>query len=188
MASSPSRKLRSSVVEASAAPPARARRKTVRFAMPRGDGDSRTLIHLIAAFINRVDVLRRQAYLGDMDQAIVAGMVGIGSIDHLMYQPEFRAAFGNMGTIVGVDHQRGVNAFSVAQATSIPRETVRRKLKELVAHGVVTEKERGRYIITPGFPQRPENAAAFNEVIRGCLQLMNACVALGVVQLEETDE
>src|SRR4051794_12868343 len=80
---------------------ASSRNKTVRFEMPRGDADSRTLVHLISAFIQKVDILRRRAYFGDLDQAIVAGMVGVGSIDHLMYQDDFRQEFGDMRAIVG---------------------------------------------------------------------------------------
>jgi hypothetical protein len=173
---------------AAAPPGAPSRRKAVRFEMPRGEADSRTLIHLVSAFVQKVDLLRRQAYFGDLDQAIVAGMVGIGSIEHNMYQPEFRDAFGDMRSVVGTDRQRGVNAFSIAQATGIPRETVRRKLKELVARGAIVEKERGRYIQKPGFVQQPENLAAIREVVRHALQMMNACAALGVVQQVETKE
>jgi len=153
--------------------------------MPRGAGDSRTLLHLISGFIQRVDILRRKAHFGDMDQAIVAGMVAIGSIEHMIRQPAFREAYGDVGVIVGVEGQRGVNAFSVAQATGIARATVRRKLQDLVARGIVMEKERGRYIMTPGFVQRPENAAAIDQVIRHFLQLMNESVSLGVVQWGE---
>jgi hypothetical protein len=171
-----------------AATTARAKGRTARFEMPRGEADTRTLMHLISGFLNRVDVLRRKAYFGDTDQAIVAGIVGVGSIDHLVYQPEFRQAYGDVHTIVGTDHQRGVNAFSIAQATGIPRETVRRKLKDLVARGVILEKERGLYILTPGFIQRPENIAAINEVTGHALQMMNACLALGVVRLVESEE
>ena len=154
--------------------------KLVRFEM--GREDSRPMIHLIMGFIQRVDTLRRKAHFGDMDQAIIAGMVAIGGLDHMMKVPEFREAFGDTRTIVGVEGQRGVNAFSIAEATGIPRETVRRKLKELVSRGVVMEKERGRYIMTPGFVQRPENDAALQQVLSHFLQLMNEAVKLGIVK------
>jgi hypothetical protein len=150
--------------------------------MPRGGGDSRTLIFLIGAFVQRIDILRRQAYEGDMERAIIAGMVGIGSTNHLMFEPAYREAFGDMRTLIGVDPQRGVNSFSIAEATGIPRETVRRKLKELEAIGAVVQKSRGRYVHAVGYLQRPEKIAAVDEVVRAALQLMNACVHLDVVR------
>ena len=82
-----------------------------------------------------------------------------------MRVPEFHESFGDTRTIIGVEGQRGVNAFSIAEATGIPRETVRRKLKELVARGVLMEKERGRYVMAPGFLQKPENDAALQQVL-----------------------
>jgi hypothetical protein len=153
--------------------------KDTRFEMARAD--SRPMIHLIMGFIQRVDILRRKAHFGDMDQAIVAGMVGVGGIEHMMRVPEFREAFGDTRAVVGVEGQRGVNAFSIAEATGIPRETVRRKLKELATRGVVMEKERGRYIM-PGFVQKPENDAALQQVLSHFLQIMNEAVKLGIVK------
>lgn len=189
MASASRKHNKSADVPASTASAAAKRtKKSARFEIPRGEADSRTLVHLIGAFINRIDILRRRSYLGDMDQAIVAGMVGIGSVDHMVLQPEFRGAYGDMRTVVGVEGQRGMNALSIAEATGIPRETVRRKLKELTGRGVVMEKVRGRYIMKPGFIQQPENIEAINEAMRQLLQLMNACIQLGIVELQDTDE
>ncbi len=41
------------------------------------------------------------------------------------------------------------NAFSISEATRIPRETVRRKVKDLVASGWLTRTGRGELFITP---------------------------------------
>ena len=46
---------------------------------------------------------------------------------------------------------------TISQATGIPRETVRRKLKLLLERGVIVEKTRGAYVMKPGFIQQPEN-------------------------------
>jgi hypothetical protein len=166
---------------------AKPRKEKPRFVMPRGAGDSRTLIFLISVFLQRADILRRQAYRGDMEQAIIAGMVGIGATSHLMFEPAYRETFGDMRTIIGMDLQRGINSFSIAEATGIPRETVRRKLKELEVLGAVLQKSPGRYVYAVGHVQRPENIAAVDEVVRGALQLMNACVSLDVVRWVDED-
>ncbi|HTE81000.1 MAG TPA: hypothetical protein VK634_09965, partial [Reyranella sp.] len=52
----------------------------------------------------------------------------------------------------------------------------------LVERGVITEKERGRYVIKPGMPQRPENLAAAESAMRDTLQFMNDCLSLGLVR------
>jgi DNA-binding transcriptional ArsR family regulator len=158
--------------------------KDIRFEM--GREDTRPMIHLVMGFIQRVDILRRKAHFGDMDQAIVAGMVAVGGLEHMMRVPGFRESFGDTRTVIGVEGQRGVNAFSIAEATGIPRETVRRKLKELANRGVVMEKERGRYIMTPGFVQKPENDAALQQVLGHFVQLMNEAVRLGIVKIIKT--
>jgi DNA-binding IclR family transcriptional regulator len=92
-----------------------------------------------------------------------------------------------MRTIIGIEPQRGVNSFSIAEATGIPRETVRRKLKELEALGAVVQKSRGRYVHAAGYVQRPENIAAIDEVVHAALQLMNACVNLDVVRWADAE-
>jgi hypothetical protein len=46
-------------------------------------------------------------------------------------------------------HFRPANAYSVAQATGIPRETVRRKLEKLIALGWVERNARGHLFLTP---------------------------------------
>jgi hypothetical protein len=160
--------------------------KKILFEMARGAEDSRTMIHLVQGFMARVDVLRRNAHFGDMDQAIIAGVVGVGSIEHMMRVPEFRESFGDYRTVIGIDGQRGVNAFSISQATGIPRETVRRKLKDLVARGVIMEKTKGVYIMKPGFVQQPENVAALQQVLDHFLQIMNDAVNLGIVKMAKS--
>ena len=158
--------------------------KDIRFEM--GREDTRPMIHLVMGFIQRVDTLRRKAHFGDMDQAIVAGMVAVGGVDHMMRVPGFRESFGDTQVVIGVEGQRGVNAFSIAEATGIPRETVRRKLKELAGRGVVMEKERGRYVMMPGFVQKPENDAALQQVLGHFVQLMNEAVRRGRVKTIKT--
>ena len=59
---------------------------------------------------------------------------------------------------------------------------MRRKLKQLLELGVITEKERGRYVIKPGVAQKPENLAAADRAMRDALQFMNDCLSLGLVR------
>ena len=119
--------------------------------MVRGEDAIRVFIHLLLNFLHRTDRERRAFYGTDLDMAAIAETVGIAAIEAEMRDPAFREAFGDYRKVVGAERQRPINALSVSAATGIPRETVRRKLKELAARDVVMEKERGRYIMTPGF-------------------------------------
>jgi len=84
--------------------------------------------------------------------------------------------------VIGIEGQRAVNALSIAGATGIPRETVRRKLRVLLKRGILTEKTPGRYVITPGIAQRPENRAVFTGLMHETVRFMNQCLALGLVK------
>jgi DNA-binding IclR family transcriptional regulator len=75
-----------------------------------------------------------------------------------------------------------VNATSIASATGIPRETVRRKLKHLLKLGVIVEKGRARYVLKPGVLQEPERQAAFARGIQQTVLFMNECLENGVVR------
>jgi hypothetical protein len=46
------------------------------------------------------------------------------------------------------EHLRPANALSIAQATGIPRETVRRKVEKLIEKGWVQRDERGHLFVT----------------------------------------
>ncbi len=93
-----------------------------------------------------------------------------------MRDPRRRDTYRSFNRIVGVAGQRGINALSIAAATGIPRETVRRKLKLLVQRGFILEQTRGRYVVKPGSLQKPDHLAAFGRAMRDVVRFMNECV------------
>ena len=54
---------------------------------------------------------------------------------------------------------RGCNAFSLSQATGVPRETVRRKIKQLVKLGWIEQHNRKGLFITTRWMERLSGAA-----------------------------
>lgn len=161
-------------------PPPAPRRARVE--LSRGVEDTRLFIHLLAGFIHRIDHDRRQIYFEDLEMAYVAGTVGLEATDANLRLPEFREKYRDFRNIIGIAGQRGVNALSVAEATGIPRETVRRKLKLLVERGALAEKTPGNYVVRPGFLQKPQNVAAFEQAMRYTLQFINDCLAHGLIR------
>ena len=55
---------------------------------------------------------------------------------------------------------RGCNAFSLSQATGVPRETVRRKVKQLVKLGWIEQHNRHGLFITTRWTERLSGVAA----------------------------
>ena len=145
--------------------------------------DTRLFVHLMGTLIHRLDVDRRRLYDNDLDMASVAGAVALESTDASLRLAEFRDKYRDLRKVIGLEGQHGVNAFSIAQFTGIPRETVRRKLKRLAAKGAVMEKTRGSYVIKPGFPQTPESIAIIQGAMRYTLQFMNDCLSIGLVRV-----
>lgn len=164
-----------------------ARRKG-HLALVRGSADARLFVHLLVNFLHRTDRERREMYHGDLDLAAVGETVGLVAVEPEARKPEFREKFGGYDTVIGLEAQQGVNALSVAAATGIPRETVRRKLKLLMERGVIAEKTRGAYVFKPGFIQQDENQARIERGMRDTLQFMNDCINLGVIRWVDEGE
>jgi DNA-binding IclR family transcriptional regulator len=77
-----------------------------------------------------------------------------------------------------------MNASSIASSLGMSRETVRRKLKQLLKLGFIQEKGRAQFVLTPGVMQQPQRQALFAYGIQQVLQLMNECLDQGVVRWE----
>lgn len=75
-----------------------------------------------------------------------------------------------------------MNATSIASASGMPRETVRRKLKQLLKLGFIVEKGRSRYVLKPGVLQQPERQAAFALSLQQTVHFMNECLEQGVLK------
>ena len=99
-----------------------------------------------------------------------------------MRDAAFRAEHRSFDSVVGIEGQRAVNATSIASATGIPRETVRRKLRRLLKLGSIVEKGRARYVLKPGVLQQPERQAAFARGLQQTVHFMNECLEQGVLE------
>jgi predicted transcriptional regulator len=88
--------------------------------------------------------------------------------------------------VVGAAGQQGVNALSIAESTGLPRETTRRKIKKLIAMGMITETSKGEYIFTPGFAQQLKIYALIEKGLTDTVQFFNASLEKSFVIPEET--
>lgn len=99
-----------------------------------------------------------------------------------MRDAAFRDQHRSFTSVVGVEGQRAMNATSIAGASGMPRETVRRKLRRLLELGFIIEKGRARYVLKPGMLQDPKRQEAFARGIQQTVQFMNECVEQGLVR------
>ena len=97
-------------------------------------------------FIGHLMRLYRE-FDGDLEQVILLGEIGHHNTSSLRFSAE--------GSVIGrgpdgtAPRLHPCNAFSLSQATGVPRETVRRKLAELTRRGWVRRNERGEFFVTP---------------------------------------
>jgi DNA-binding transcriptional ArsR family regulator len=139
-------------------------------------------------FFQRVCYLRRALADGDLDLAIIAGAVAMVGVESSMRDPAFRRTFANLDAVVGVARQRGCNALSIAEATGLPRETVRRKMRRLVDMGVLVRRDGGGYVWQPGVLQSPAYTQLLQEVSNETLRLLNECLEEGIFSAESPHE
>jgi predicted transcriptional regulator len=153
-----------------------------RVVLVRGETVPRVFVHLAGNYLLRTDRERRELYFGDLELASIAATVGIGSLEADFRDPDFREQFNDYMRIIGTDRQRPMNTQSVTDATGLPRETVRRKLRGLVQKGVLIEKD-GGFIYRPGYAQQPRQQAAFERGIRDTLMFVNLCLTRGILRI-----
>lgn len=146
-----------------------------RVARKNPERNSRLFALALVRFLHSAEQVRRQQHGNDIDLAIIAETIAVGALEPRIRDPEFRAQYGDLREVVGTTNQRGVNALSVAAATGIPRETTRRKIKQLVAAGVVVEKEPGNYIAQPGYLQGTTSLKVLAELEAAFMRLLNDC-------------
>ena len=145
-------------------------------------GNSRLFIYMIGNYLHRIERERRELYEGDLDLALVAELVGTSAIEPGLRDAAFREKHATFDSVIGIEGQRAINATSIASASGIPRETVRRKLKRLLQLGIIVEKKRFRYVINPGVLQQSHHQAAFARGIGQTVRFMNECLEQGVVR------
>lgn len=153
-----------------------------RLVLAASEANSRLFVYMIGNYVHRLERERRDLYFGDLDLARVAETIGTAGIEPGMRDAAFREQHRNFDSVIGVEGQRAVNATSIASATGIPRETVRRKLQRLLKLGFIVEKGRARYILKPGVLQQPARQAAFARGIQQTVHFMNECLEHGVLQ------
>jgi hypothetical protein len=92
-----------------------------------------------------------QAFDGDLTAAIVLGTIGQYNYRRYYAEVGAKSPDGFHRVVERGEHEphaRPCNAMSISQSTGIPRETVRRKIRKLVAKGWVRRAGPDKLIVT----------------------------------------
>lgn len=108
---------------------------------------------LTADYILRRIKLTAPLLGSDIVMVLVASTISQANLGHILGDPELARDWGAGQPVPPAGMRRPITAYAVAAALGLPRETVRRKIKTLVAHGYLQEGAQGLIVV-------PERAAA----------------------------
>ncbi len=150
-----------------------------------GKDNSRLFAIAFIRYFLRGCRLELELFDGDMELAIIAQAVAISSVDALLRDPNFKTEFHALSAVVGTERQRGVNALSVAQATGLARETVRRKMLRLVELDILIKRDSGDFVVKPGVIQGPAFGRLFSDLEAETVRFVNACLDQDILVPED---
>ena len=101
----------------------------------------------ISAILRAVDTVNKELG-GDITLALVFAAVLEANIGHLSRTPEAAAGLEGMDRVPPDSMRRPVTGVALAATLGIPNETVRRKVKTLIAQGLLARVEGGLIVPT----------------------------------------
>ncbi|WP_206211855.1 helix-turn-helix domain-containing protein [Wenzhouxiangella sp. XN24] len=122
-------------------------------------------------FTELLIALRRE-FGGDLDRMLVMGVIGLRTLPRRRVEGRSYTEF-QAGQFAA--QAMPINVQSIADTTGIPRETVRRKVAELEAAGLVERENGGHLVVTPR--AREVLAPATQATMRYLVAVGAACVA-----------
>lgn len=144
---------------------------------------SRIFIYEMSECFCKILPAYSQHVQNDLAKLLIVHALGASNIQRLMATPQ-REPYDSMDARIPAELQTPSNALSIADSTGLPRETVRRKLKELVAAGIVMADDRGGYRFKPGAVQTDELQVAFYASFKAMMTVFEACLEAKLVEAE----
>ncbi len=123
----------------------------------------------------------------DINMALVAATVSQANLGHILGDPALARAWGCHLTTPPDSLRRPISAYAVASALAQPRETVRRKVKALVAEGYLRELSQGLIVAADYAAEDVGQRVGASAELTGsfCLRLADAGVPGAIALTEE---
>jgi DNA-binding transcriptional ArsR family regulator len=146
-----------------------------------GVGDGVEVSYLIGTFVSDHLVRAYRLFDGDLAAAVVLANVAQHNVQRYYDEIGSKAPEGFDALVEAGVHRgslRHCNAHSLSEATGIPRETVRRKVRALEARGLLIVGERGELTVAPRVAKRftefdAETARRFEGCARSVLAVID---------------
>lgn len=145
-----------------------------------GPDSSRLFVAAFLRYFLRICRIQQEAFHGDIEMAIIAQTVVLANIE-----PKSMDECPSMPTATGIARQCGVTTMEIAQATGLPRETVRRKLLRLVELALVSRREDGKFVVPPPRSGSRERSATLAEIESESIAFLNACSNEGIFKFQK---
>jgi hypothetical protein len=145
------------------------------------DGLSRIFVFTLARFLLRADRLRRASFGGDATRSAVFTAVAVAALERRLKDSAFRARFGSLATPLEDKAQRPVSFSTIEELTSIPHETVRRRVHELSRLGMLKRFNRSDHMAEIDFLNGPEQRRLLEALVDEAVTFINQCLERGVV-------
>lgn len=144
---------------------------------------SRIFVYEMSELLCRILPAYSQHMQNDLSKLLIVNALGAANVQRLMATPQ-REPYESMDVRIPPEMQVPANALSIADSTGLPRETVRRKLKELAVAGLIVADERGGYRLMPGALQTDQLQAAYYASFKAMMEVFDACLDAKMVEVE----
>ncbi len=114
---------------------------------------------------------------------LILSTIAVGSVQRTMRAGSLEDRFKGMEPLSVADF-RPMSRRLIAQATGLPRETVRRRVAQLVEMGFIEEDGRG--VRSNNLVSNPRLMGALEQVLKHQVLITNALIAEGVFRVEQS--
>lgn len=124
------------------------------------DGFPRLARSVLPPFLQVLEVAR-EAFGGDMDKVIIALAVGVRTAEHPDMARYSNAELRAIDVLPGL----GISIRSIADSLGMPKETVRRKVRELIADGFMVRRQHNLFFTGDGYRRLGPSLEAFGRMV-----------------------
>ena len=134
--------------------------------------------HLVNHFLNAARELRQ---MNDVDPAsiLILLTIRVASIQRTLRKPG-ESEIDQGDDAIAPHHFQPISRRAVAEATGLPRESVRRKINEMIKKGLILEEGAG--VLTMNVVTDPVIASQIRQLAAGHVQVTNLLTAEGILK------